>query len=117
MAAGPTYGEMAAGVPVRLKIKALRLDAAVVPVRVSTDAVLDPPSDYREVGWWTGSAEPGAGSGQTVLTGHTVHTISAAPAFVILFVARAVDLVDADAGPRPERSPSTTIRGRPASAE
>lgn len=74
VAAGPTYGEMAAGVPVRLKIKALRLDAAVVPVRVSTDAVLDPPSDYREVGWWTGSAEPGAGSGQTVLTGHTVHT-------------------------------------------
>jgi sortase (surface protein transpeptidase) len=74
VAAGPTYGEMGAGVPVRLQIEALQLDAAVVPVRVSDDAVLDPPSDYREVGWWTGSARPGAGSGQTVLTGHSVHT-------------------------------------------
>ncbi|MEO5708425.1 MAG: class F sortase [Nocardioidaceae bacterium] len=73
-AAGPAYGDMDAGVPVRLKITALHLNAAVVPVQVSDDAVLDPPSDYREVGWWTGSAKPGAGSGQTVLTGHTVHT-------------------------------------------
>lgn len=72
--AGPAYGDLDPGVPVRLKIRALHLDTAVVPVRTSDDGVLDPPSDYREVGWWTGSAEPGAGSGQTVLTGHTVHT-------------------------------------------
>lgn len=73
-AAGPAYGDLEAGVPVRLKITSLHLDAAVVPVRVSDDAVLDPPADFREVGWWTGSAKPGAGSGQTVLTGHSVHT-------------------------------------------
>jgi LPXTG-site transpeptidase (sortase) family protein len=74
VAAGPSYGEMSAGAPVRLKIRALHVDAPVVPVEVSTDAVLDPPRDYREVGWWTGSAKPGAGTGQTVITGHTVHT-------------------------------------------
>ncbi len=72
--AGPAYGELDAAAPVRLKVAALHLDAAVVPVQVSDDGVLDPPADYREVGWWTGSAKPGAGSGQTVLTGHTVHT-------------------------------------------
>ena len=60
-----SYGEMSAAAPVRLKIRA---------IQVSSDAVLDPPRDYREVGWWDRSAEPGAGSGQTVITGHTVHT-------------------------------------------
>ncbi|QWZ10591.1 class F sortase [Nocardioides panacis] len=45
-----------------------------MPVQVSSDAVLDPPRDYRQVGWWDRSAEPGADSGQTVITGHTVHT-------------------------------------------
>jgi len=69
-----SYGEMSAAAPVRLKIRAIRVDARVVPVQVSSDAVLDPPRDYREVGWWDRSAEPGAGSGQTVITGHTVHT-------------------------------------------
>ncbi|MFI2706233.1 class F sortase, partial [Nocardioides sp. CER28] len=33
-----------------------------------------PPRDYREVGWWQTSARPGAARGQTVITGHTVHT-------------------------------------------
>lgn len=74
VAAGPSYGEMSAGAPVRLKIRALHLDARVVPVELTSDAVLDPPRDYREVGWWTGSAKPGSGTGQTVITGHTVHT-------------------------------------------
>ena len=71
---GRRTARWSAAAPVRLKIAALHLDAAVVPVQVSDDAVLDPPGDYREVGWWTGSAKPGAGSGQTVMTGHTVHT-------------------------------------------
>ena len=74
VAAGPTYGELRAGAPIRLTIPALHVDAPVVPVEVSTDAVLDPPRDHRQVGWWTGSAEPGSGAGQTVITGHTVHT-------------------------------------------
>jgi LPXTG-site transpeptidase (sortase) family protein len=69
-----SYGEMSAGAPVRLKIRALHVNAPVVPIELSSDAVLDPPRDYREVGWWTGSAKPGADHGQTVITGHTVHT-------------------------------------------
>lgn len=72
--AGPAYGEMSASAPQRLRIKAIGVDARVVPVSVGSDAVLDPPADYREVGWWDASARPGAGRGQTVVTGHTVHT-------------------------------------------
>jgi len=72
--AGPAYGEMSASAPRRLQIKAIGVDARVVPVPVGADAVLDPPADYREVGWWDASARPGAGRGQTVVTGHTVHT-------------------------------------------
>ena len=72
--AGPAYGEMSASAPRRLQIEAIGVDARVVPVSVGADAVLDPPADYREVGWWDASARPGAGRGQTVVTGHTVHT-------------------------------------------
>ena len=72
--AGPAYGEMTAGAPQRLVIRAIGVDARVVPVSVGSDAVLDPPADYREVGWWDASARPGDGRGQTVVTGHTVHT-------------------------------------------
>jgi len=72
--AGPVYGELSASAPRRLQIKAIGVDARVVPASVGSDAVLDPPADYREVGWWDGSARPGADRGQTVITGHTVHT-------------------------------------------
>lgn len=72
--AGPAYGEMTAGAPQRLVIRAIGVDARVVPVSVGSDAVLDPPADYREVGWWDASARPGDGRGQTVVTGHSVHT-------------------------------------------
>jgi LPXTG-site transpeptidase (sortase) family protein len=47
--------------------------AAVVPIDLQ-GAVLDPPRDYKQVGWWRRSAKPGADHGQTVVTGHTVHT-------------------------------------------
>ena len=63
-----------AGAPQRIKIKAIGVDARVVPVSVGPDAVLDPPANYRQVGWWDASARPGASRGQTVVTGHTVHT-------------------------------------------
>lgn len=78
----PTSAEHASGyhpmaapaAPVRLVIPAIRLRARVLPIEVGADRVLDPPSNYREVGWWNRSARPGATHGQTVLTGHTVHT-------------------------------------------
>lgn len=59
--------------PADLIVPSLHIRAQVVPIDV-VDHVLTPPSDYRMVGWWRGSAEPGAQHGQTVLTGHTVHT-------------------------------------------
>jgi LPXTG-site transpeptidase (sortase) family protein len=45
-----------------------------VPIEIQPDGVLDPPDDVAEVGWWKRSAKPGATSGQTLVTGHTVHT-------------------------------------------
>lgn len=59
--------------PTRLVVPSLDLRAPVVPVRLGSDGVLDPPDDERVVGWWKGSRRPGAAGGQTVLTGHTVH--------------------------------------------
>jgi LPXTG-site transpeptidase (sortase) family protein len=51
----------------------LKVSAPVVPIAMQGKA-LDPPRDYHEVGWWLASAKPGAVQGQTVITGHTVHT-------------------------------------------
>ena len=70
----PDYRSMAAAAPVRLVVPSLRIDAPVVPVPLSSDAVLDPPRDPEQVGWWDRSARPGDGQGTTVITGHTVHT-------------------------------------------
>lgn len=78
---GPGYGDRSqyrplgkASKPEQLIIPTIRLDAPIVPIDLRTDGVLLPPTDYTEVGWWTGSARPGATRGQTVITGHTVHT-------------------------------------------
>ncbi len=60
--------------PLRLRVATLDIDADVTPIQLSQDAVLDPPADSDVVGWWDGSAEPGAARGQVVITGHTVHT-------------------------------------------
>ena len=70
----PAYGDLPPGTPLRVVAHTIGLDAHVVPVAVSPDGVLDPPDDYRLVGWRRGSARPGAEQGQTVLTGHSVHT-------------------------------------------
>lgn len=60
--------------PVSLRVPSIDVVAPIVPIAVSDDRVLDPPRDPVEVGWWEESAEPGAGLGQTVITGHTVST-------------------------------------------
>lgn len=62
-----------AGAPMKLVIPSLHISAPVVPIAI-VDKALDPPRDYLEVGWWNGSAKPGAPQGQTVITGHTLHT-------------------------------------------
>jgi len=59
--------------PVRLVIPSLHVDAPIVPIAVK-NSTLTPPSNFKDVGWWDGSAKVGAATGQTVITGHTVHT-------------------------------------------
>ena len=68
------YTELAPGQPLRLVVTSKKINAPIVPIQVSPDAVLDPPADPEQVGWWDASARPGAARGQTVITGHTVHT-------------------------------------------
>jgi hypothetical protein len=60
------------GEPVRIEIPSLRAKAEVDPIEL-TGEVLVPPSSPRRVGWWTGSAEPGSPTGQTLMTGHSAH--------------------------------------------
>ncbi|ROR91508.1 class F sortase [Nocardioides aurantiacus] len=60
--------------PTRLVVPALGVRAPITPIEVSPSGVLDPPEDVDVVGWWKRSVRPGATRGQTVLTGHTVHT-------------------------------------------
>lgn len=55
-------------------VKSLKINAPIVSIAMSSDRVLTPPSNPRDVGWWDASAKPGAASGQTIIAGHTVHT-------------------------------------------
>jgi LPXTG-site transpeptidase (sortase) family protein len=55
-------------------VPSIDLKAPLEPIELASDGVLTPPADTDVVGWWDGSAEPGEGKGQTVVTGHTVST-------------------------------------------
>jgi len=61
-------------VPHLLIVPSIHLRAPIIPISVDADGVLTPPADVKEVGWWRGSARPGSETGQTLITGHTVHT-------------------------------------------
>jgi len=69
----PAVALTAIGAPVRLVVPSVGIDAPVVPIETSTDGVLAPPADVDTVGWWQRSAEPGARTGQVLVTGHSVH--------------------------------------------
>lgn len=69
----PQYQALGPGDPLRIRLPTLKVTAPVVPIAMA-ERTLDPPRDYREVGWWNASAKPGDAQGQTVITGHTVHT-------------------------------------------
>ncbi|MFT4008454.1 MAG: class F sortase [Nocardioidaceae bacterium] len=62
-----------AGTPTEVRIPGLGIRVPVVPIQAD-GGVLVPPSNPRELGWWTGGAKPGAARGSAVITGHTVHT-------------------------------------------
>jgi LPXTG-site transpeptidase (sortase) family protein len=57
-----------------LIVPTIGLDAPMIDIAVDPRGVLTPPADFTEVGFWDQSAPPGAARGQTVVTGHTVHT-------------------------------------------
>ena len=59
--------------PTGLTVPAIGIKAPVDRVEVTPEGVLDPPGDVSRVGWWQRSAPIGADSGQTVMTGHSVH--------------------------------------------
>ncbi|HJR90551.1 MAG TPA: class F sortase [Aeromicrobium sp.] len=67
---GPTLGSV--GTPVRVKVPSLGIDAEVVPIELGRNRVLTPPADGSKVGWWKRSAQPGATTGQSLLTGHSL---------------------------------------------
>ena len=60
--------------PDEVLVPSLKIEASMVPIELASDGVLTPPADTDIIGWWDGSAEPGSGKGQTVVTGHTVST-------------------------------------------
>ncbi|WP_344045436.1 class F sortase [Nocardioides panacihumi] len=72
-AGSPQYSAISPAAPIRLSMPKLGVTAPIVPIGM-VDRTLDPPRDYHEVGWWAASAKPGSAQGQTVITGHTVHT-------------------------------------------
>ena len=61
------------GVPVRLVVPSLAVDAPVIPI-TAPGGVLLPPGDPQTLGWWRDGAQPGAAYGGALITGHTVHT-------------------------------------------
>jgi len=56
--------------PVRLRLAALAVDAAVTPVDTDADGGLAIPDDPAVVGWWRSGAAPGSTAGTVVLVGH-----------------------------------------------
>jgi LPXTG-site transpeptidase (sortase) family protein len=63
----------APGVPLRLLVPSLHVDAPVIPIS-APGGVLLPPGDPQTLGWWSAGAQPGAATGGALITGHTVHT-------------------------------------------
>lgn len=61
----------APGLPRRLVVPMLGVDAPVVPIS-APGGVLLPPSDPQMLGWWRDGARPGAARGGALITGHTV---------------------------------------------
>ena len=62
-------GEFSVGLPVRLKIPAIDVDAAVVSVGITSDGEMDVPKDPAEVAWYSFGSRPGE-IGSAVIAGH-----------------------------------------------
>lgn len=69
----PPVADPARGVPVRLRIPSIDVDAEVLPVSMDAEGRLLPPADVSRIGWWAQGAEPGSPYGTVLCTGHSVH--------------------------------------------
>src|SRR5205085_6235605 len=68
-AEAPARPAAAAGLPVRLKIPSVGIDAAVEYVGLTDDGAMDSPQDYFDVGWYQLGYRPGQ-AGNAVMAGH-----------------------------------------------
>ncbi|MGE5827839.1 MAG: sortase domain-bontaining protein, partial [Micromonosporaceae bacterium] len=62
-------GESQRGVPARIAVAAIGVDARVVGVGTAADGSIEAPRDPQSTGWFRSSAVPG-GTGTTVIVGH-----------------------------------------------
>jgi hypothetical protein len=61
--------EPAVGLPVRLRIPAIAVDAAVEHVGLTPDGAMDVPASYADVAWYTLGPKPGE-PGNAAIAGH-----------------------------------------------
>lgn len=66
----PEPAPVATGIPSRLRIPALKVDAQVVGVGTGPDNSQEVPPSLRLAGWWRDGVQPGA-PGNAVMVGHT----------------------------------------------
>lgn len=57
------------GLPLRLKISGINVDAAIIPVGLTSDGAMDAPKDPAEVAWFNLGSRPGE-NGTAVIAGH-----------------------------------------------
>ncbi|MDV6263615.1 class F sortase [Rhodococcoides yunnanense] len=70
---GPTTKSMGQA-PTRLSAPAIDLDEPLIGLGLTDDGQMQVPSDYDDVGWFTGGGRPGAIGSPTVLAGHVDST-------------------------------------------
>ncbi len=88
--------------PARLVLPAGR-SAPIAAVGLHADGSLVVPDDPRVVGWWTGGAMPGDGSGSVVVAGHVDTARRGVGVLAALTGVRAGDVVELTAGRRAQR--------------
>lgn len=70
---GPT-ADFAAQAPTRLSVEAIDLDEPLIGLGLTENGEMEVPSDYDDVGWFTGGGRPGVIGSPTVLAGHVDST-------------------------------------------
>lgn len=81
-----------AAAPARVSIPAIGLDESLIDLGLDADATMQVPTDFDEVGWFTGGGRPG-GHGPVVIAGH-VDSPTGPAVFVRLHELRVGDAVD-----------------------